>query len=117
MKLESLTKRENQILEFNAFGFSDKESAYALDIAHETVKKIKSNIKTKLHLQKATELTAFYWCSKFQVDFHEKKKQVLSGVLVVSLLFTSPFMDLRRSRRRASTRTIVKTENFIKISA
>ena len=53
--VESLTSRENEILDYLAKGYLYKEIATELFISKETVKKHIHNIYDKLHVQNRTE--------------------------------------------------------------
>ncbi|MDR3142164.1 MAG: LuxR C-terminal-related transcriptional regulator [Tannerellaceae bacterium] len=99
-----LTRRENQVLSLAAIGFSADEIGDTLFISRETARKTICNVKTKLRLSKVSELTAHYWCEAFGVSFEEKKKQVLSAVLAVSILLAISHLDSFRCRRMYSAR-------------
>jgi DNA-binding CsgD family transcriptional regulator len=99
-----LTRRENQVLSLTAIGFSADEVGDALFISRETARKTICNMKIKLRLSKVSELTAYYWCEAFGVSFEEKRKQVLSAVLAVSILFTISHLSSFRHRRVYSAR-------------
>jgi DNA-binding CsgD family transcriptional regulator len=95
-----LSLRESQILQLVAIGQTPEEIGDKLFISPGTVRKTICNIKQKLNLQKATELTAFFWCNLFHVDFAEKRKQILSATLSVMILIAGSFLDSRRLRHR-----------------
>lgn len=70
-----LTERELQIAELIAWGASKKEIPDLLkelyggrEISVHTVENITRNIYAKLHLNKASELSAWYFCKHYQVD-------------------------------------------------
>lgn len=70
-----LTERELQIAELIAWGASKKEIPDLLkelyggrEISVHTVENIARNIYAKLHLNKASELSAWYFCKHHRVD-------------------------------------------------
>ena len=95
-----LSKRENQVLALKAVGLSDKEICDELGISVETVKKTVCNIKSRVQLYKCTELVAWWWCNRFMEDFQELKKQILSVLLIISIVLSGCFIEGRRLRRR-----------------
>ena len=78
-----LTRRENEILGYTAAGLSAKEIADHTDRSIFTVQKIICNVKEKTGFQKATELVAYYFCRRLDLDFVEFKQQILSAGLSV----------------------------------
>jgi DNA-binding CsgD family transcriptional regulator len=107
-----LSLRESQILQLVAIGQTPEEIGDKLFISPETVRKTICNIKQKLNLQKATELTAFFWCNLFHVDFVEARKQILSSILSMMILIAGSFMDGKRLRnRRTCFRRIYRIEH------
>ena len=73
--MNPLTKREQQVAELLAWGASKKEIPDLLrklygghEISVHTVENIARNIYAKLHLNKASELSAWYFCECHQVD-------------------------------------------------
>lgn len=73
--MNTLTKRERQVAELLAWGASKKEVPDLLrklyggrEISVHTVENITRNIYAKLHLNKASELSAWYFCECHQVD-------------------------------------------------
>lgn len=95
--MSPLTKREQQVAELLAWGASKKEVPDLLkklyggrEISVHTVENITRNIYAKLHLNKASELSAWYFCECHQVDdslspFKRIRKTVLSLFLLVLL--------------------------------
>jgi DNA-binding CsgD family transcriptional regulator len=107
-----LTKREEQVLELIAYGFSADEIADKFFRSTETIKKTVSNVKEKLSLQKATELAAFYWCRAFGDNFKQRRNAILSISLLIVFLFSNPLEN--QTARRNSTRTRVRIERRYK---
>ena len=99
-----MTTRENEILAYTAVGLSTKEMADRLNRSQETVRKTISNIKVKLGLQKATELTAYYFCDYMGKSFIEFKKQILANCLLVLFSFAMATATTEKQRIRLTPR-------------
>lgn len=114
-----LSRRENQILSLTAVGMTPNEIGDVLFISHTTVQTTQRNIKRKLNLQKAAELTAYYWCNVLGSTLEEQKKRILSTTLAIGIFLTSinlSSLDMRRSRRLISLRR-VRIEHVIQTEA
>ena len=104
---EKLSQREQQILETLAWGASYKEAADLLGISPHTIDTHLRNIKGKTGLQKISELSAYYFCTVFNISFDLsplKKKIIVSGFLLLSItsefnLTHDEFVVARRPRR------------------
>ena len=110
-----LSKREMEIAECIAWGAAKKEVADRLSISTRTVENHVRNIFEKLRIQKATELSAWWFCTRFHIPFTESplKKQII-GVflfgLVISTFFTEDqpvrvFRTRTRTEARAGRRS------------
>lgn len=107
MKNTVLTRRESQIAERIAWGSSQKEVANDLNISRYTVDNIIRNIKMKLHISKINELSAWWFCTRFNISFDLSplSRQLLaSGLLLLYLggeivIVASNSFSLNRSRR------------------
>ncbi len=64
-----LSIREKQIAELIAWGAAKKDISAALGISESTVNNTARNIYNKIGLQKATELSAWYFCTTFNISF------------------------------------------------
>ena len=95
--MNTLTKRERQVAELLAWGASKKEVPDLLrklyggrEISVHTVENIARNIYAKLHLNKASELSAWYFCECHQVDDSlspiKRLRQTVLGVVLLVLL-------------------------------
>ena len=101
-----LGQRENQILEYTAWGASQKEVANFLGISYRTVDNTIRKIKRKLGLQKAAELSAYWFCTHFNISFDLSPlvKRAASTVMII-LIVTTEFgfcgnqVYVRRNRR------------------
>lgn len=105
-----LTVREEEILQLHSIGLPPDEIADKLYRSRETIRKTICNIKIKLNLQKASELTAYYWCEFFGDSFEEQKKSILSACVCLLLLFmfSAENFDKRCFRLTARRETITK---------
>lgn len=66
---EKLTERENQIAERIAWGASQKEVAFDLGISRSTVDNTLRKIYQKLRIGKINELSAWWFCTHFNISF------------------------------------------------
>ncbi|HCC51459.1 MAG TPA: hypothetical protein DEQ30_04885 [Porphyromonadaceae bacterium] len=96
----NLSKRENQVLALHAVGLTPDEISDHLSVTRETARTTIRNIKSKLNWHKASELTAYWWCNQFNVDFIEKRKQILSASLSLIILIAGSLFECRRVRTR-----------------
>lgn len=101
-----LGQRENQILEYTAWGASQKEVANFLGISYRTVDNTIRKIKRKLGLQKAAELSAYWFCTHFNISFDLSPiaKRAASTVMIILIVttefgFCSNQVYVRRNRR------------------
>lgn len=111
-----LTKQENRVAGLVSVGYSDKEAADVLCVSTRTVVNHKQNIFTKLGISKSTELSAWYWCRKFDVkfDLSEIKKQAIAVFFLTVLLPSSIDFDhnlFRRSSKSGRHRTECRLRN------
>lgn len=103
MKLDvKLGKRQMEVAEFIGFGYSIKETAEHLNMSVETVKSTLKAVYAKIGIQKATELSKFVFCLRFDIPLSlcQPMRQIIASVflmLFVSTLFTHD--DFCRSRR------------------
>lgn len=109
-----LTTREEEILRLHSIGLTPDEIADKLYRSRETVRKTICNIKIKLQLQKASELTAYYWCEFFGTSLEEQRKNILSACACLLILFTLSIdnFDKRRSRFRVRKEGIESIEIY-----
>ncbi len=89
-----LAPREREVLEHVAWGASQKEVAAELGISVHTVDNTVRHIKEKLKLQKSTELSAWYFCTTFNISFDlSPLKRKLGAVMLVVLLLHGEFFN------------------------
>ena len=121
MKLNAkLAARECEVLECIAWGASQKETASFLGIALRTVDNTVRKIKTKTGLQKAAELSAYWFCTHFNISFDlsPMARMRLATGMVVLFLTTGlnfkpdPIFVRRNSRARIEIRIPVRAREI-----
>ena len=71
MKEEAvLTKKEMQVAELLAWGAEKKEAADMLCVSYNTIVSHARSIYEKLGIQKSTELSVWYFCTRFHISFN-----------------------------------------------
>lgn len=103
MDTDKLSSRESEVLELTAWGASQKEVAHFLKISQNTVDNHIRRIKQKLRLNKVNELSAYWFCTHFNISFDLSpiRRQVYASVLLLFFV-TSIFTDcdtIYRGRR------------------
>lgn len=123
--MNTLSKRERQVAELLAWGASKKEVPDLLrklygghEISVHTVENIARNIYAKLHLNKASELSAWYFCECHQVDdslspIKRLRQTVLSVVLLV--LLTPQVLGLDDQALRPQRIRTTRVERVIRV--
>lgn len=111
-----LQPRQMEVAEYIAFGYSIKETADDLNISVETVKVHMKNIYRLIGIQKATELSVFIFCRKFNIPLsmcHPAKRII--AMLLLMLFSYSMYVDnssnyLRRARRCERIERVIRRE-------
>jgi DNA-binding CsgD family transcriptional regulator len=105
-----LTPRENQVVELIALGKSQKEVADALTISRATVDVILKNAKTKLGVQKAAEVSVWYFVNKYgiTINLSPVAKAVIS-LSFLTFMLVSIADGLRPERSFSSVRSQSRT--------
>ena len=122
--MNSLTKREQQIAELLAWGASKKEIPDLLrklygghEISVHTVENITRNIYAKLHLNKASELSAWYFCECHQVDDSlspiKRIRKTILGIFFL-LLLTPQILDTDDQALRPQRIRTTRVERVIR---
>lgn len=122
----NLTTREREITELIAWGATKKEIADKLFISEETVKNHLRNIFEKTGCGKSTELSAWYFCTRFHISFTLSPivRKYIAVCLVTLFCFgeivhaSDTFMRGRRSRVETEVlnrRSRARREDFILI--
>lgn len=100
-----LGKRQMEVAEFIAFGYSIKETASLLDMPINTVKATLRAVYAKIGIQKATELSVFIFCHRFNIPLSMCRplRHVIASsllILFMSTLFVrEDFCRVRRTQR------------------
>lgn len=113
MKAEGvLTKREAQIAELLAWGAAKKEVADHLNLSPRTIENTARNIYQKLEIQKATELSVWYFCTHFNISFELNpiKRTIIAVIFMITILpYEISGNDVyKRTNRRRNTRIEVR---------
>lgn len=111
--LAKLTTRESEIAELFAWGASKKEVANHLNVSERTVENHARNIYEKIGCGKVNELSAWWFCTKFNISFDLSplKRSMIACVFLAILSIPMINMDddivrvFRTRTRTASTRT------------
>lgn len=103
----TLTNREYQVTELVAWGAAQKEAADELGISRFTVDNIIRNVKRKLHLQKINEISAWYFCDRFNISMNLSplKKQLTASVFLALVIIQIGYMDNGQFFRVGRTKT------------
>lgn len=117
MELQDLTPRERQIAELLAWGASAKEVPDLLvskyggrEISVNTVRNIVANIFYKLHIQKVSELSAWWFCTVEGVDsshspIKRRIRQQLISMFLLAIMIPS-ITNIDQAVRPQRTRTV-----------
>lgn len=109
-----LTRREEQISELLAWGASKKEVPYLLPvkpgrkpIAIRTVENTVRNIYEKLGIQKVNELSAWYFCTHFNISLSISplKRKIIASALLL-MIFSAEIYSAYDFVRPATSRSI-----------
>lgn len=68
-EINQLTPREQEVAELIAWGASKKEIAHHLNVSVHTVESHTVNIYDKIGCDKATEISAWWFCTRFGISF------------------------------------------------
>lgn len=105
-----LTNREHEVAELCAWGACKKEIANHLCISVRTVENHLRNIYEKIGCNKATELSAWYFCSRFKIPMTLSPiaRRTLSILLIViySYGFSAGATDNIRIRTNSNRVTV-----------
>lgn len=106
-------KRQQEVAEFIGFGYSIKETADLLRMPINTVKSTLKVVYAKIGIQKATELSKFVFCRRFDIPLSlcEPARQIIASLLLIvylCALFNCEDNYVRKLRRAARTERIVR---------
>ena len=83
-----LTKRETQIAELFAWGAAKKDVSRMLFISERTVDNHATNIYEKIGCSKVNELSAWWFCTRYDISFDlSPLRRVAAALTVVLLMF------------------------------
>ena len=116
MKTQLLTRREAEIAERIAWGASQKEVADQLFISRYTVDNTLRKIYNKLHINKINELSAWWFCTHFNISFELSpvKRQIGACILLILFVYNESINDTSYCRvrgRRVRTEVRVRSKN------
>ena len=116
--MTALSEREAQIAERIAWGASQKEVACDLGISRYTVDNILRRIYQKLHIGKINELSAWWFCTHFNIsfEFSHLKRTIGAFELVILVIlndFTSGDTYCRNRSRKARTEVYVRLKEIV----
>lgn len=107
---EILSYREHEIAELISWGASYKEVACILSLSVETVKEHVKHIKTKLGVNKATEIGAYIFCTEYNVPVHRDKlgriKNIVAAVTCIVAFMLVEYQQLNFIRTMATSRNV-----------
>ncbi|MGL5914108.1 MAG: response regulator transcription factor [Bacteroidales bacterium] len=105
-----LTKRESEIAELFAWGLSKKEIAGRLHRSARTVENHARNIYEKTGVTKVNELSAWWFCTNFNISFDlSPLKRTLVSIALLLTISPQMFADSQsiiRTRARRAARTV-----------
>lgn len=107
--IEKLTDRESQVAERIAWGASQKEVAFDLGISRSTVDNTLRKIYQKLRIGKINELSAWWFCTHFNISFELsplKKSLVACSLLCLFVYSDYNQYDEQFCRYRCRNRRI-----------
>lgn len=103
MNSDGLTDRENQIAERIAWGASQKEVAFDLGISRSTVDNTLRKIYSKLRIGKINELSAWWFCTHFNISF--ELSPLRRSVIAMGLLCLFVYSEFNQSEQFCRVRT------------
>lgn len=94
-ELAKLTKRETEIAELFAWGAAKKDVANRLFISERTVENHTRNIYSKIGCGKVNELSAWWFCTRFDISFDLSplKRQLTAFCMLLILIPETIFAD------------------------
>lgn len=108
-----LSNREFQAVELTALGQSQKEAADWMELSTHTIDQLIRRAKTKLGIQKNTELSAWYFATKYHItiDYSPVKRRIVAVVMLAITLFSmlADDFDYMRASRLGKTKTRTET--------
>ncbi|MBK5722923.1 hypothetical protein JGH11_18805 [Dysgonomonas sp. Marseille-P4677] len=120
---ENVSKSEIPVLALNAIGFQADEIGDKMYISPNTARKHISNIKGKVDYHKDTELTGYFLCKLFDVNYTELRnavqefiksellKKLVTTVILSAVVLSLPHehFEMTRNRRNSNNRSTIET--------
>lgn len=109
-RVESLGEKEYEVFECVAWGASHKEIADHLKKPINTVDNQVKKVKEKLGIQKAAEISAYYFCTRFNISFNMSPmaRKLSAGLCLILMCFSEAIymtdqQQIARRPRRSRT--------------
>ena len=106
-----LTKRETEIAELFAWGASKKDVANRLFLSERTVENHARNIFAKVGVTKINEMSAWWFCTNFNISFNLsplKRKAIATCLLLLVFVHIAQGQAIVRTCRTSVTTTRVR---------
>jgi DNA-binding CsgD family transcriptional regulator len=106
--IANLTSRETEIAELFAWGASKREVADHLNVSERTVENHARNIYVKIGCGKVNELSAWWFCTRFNISFELSplKRKIVSLCMLFILMpqiYGNCDVMIRHTRTKTST--------------
>lgn len=115
MKLDvKLGKRQMEVAEFVGFGYSLKETADLLKMPMNTVKSTLKAVYAKIGIQKATELSKFVFCRRFDIPLSlcEPARRVIAIAFLCIYIGSMHAGDDNYTRRTRRTSRVERIDRI-----
>lgn len=108
-----LTNREREVAELSAWGACKKEIATHLYISVRTVENHFRNIYFKTECTKATELSAWWFCTRYQISFtlSPLARKIAAALLLMIYLSGTYGNYMDQPRVRTSPSRLIRTSS------
>lgn len=119
IEISKLTRREKEIAEQLAWGRAKKEIADILFIAEDTVENHTRNIYSKIGCQKATELSAWWFCTRYSISLDQNPiaKRIVTFLLFMIVSISAvqhyDYQFMRTSRTQSQVRVRTRKESTL----
>lgn len=110
-----LGKRQQEVADFVGFGYSIKETADLLKMPFNTVKSTLKAVYLKIGIQKATELSKFVFCRRFDIPLSMCEPMRRVGAVILLVIYIGS-MAIEENTYTQRLRRNVRTERIERIS-
>lgn len=110
-----LGKRQQEVAEFVGFGYSIKETADLLKMPFNTVKSTLKAVYLKIGIQKATELSKFVFCRRFDIPLSMCEPMRRVGAVILLVIYIGS-MAIEENTYTQRIRRNVRTERIERLS-